>query len=890
MKSVYRISIGIAVLTLLTALSETRELYLASDKNEPFSHVMPRANFVDSINNPFLIDTLLLYGPNPADNSDYPVIAFDGTNYLIVWHDDRDGDWDIFASRLSQNGELIDEMGIPISSTSHDEMYPDVAFDGINYMIVWEGETGIEGVIVTPSCVLLNSMSISPTGTQPSVGYGAGNYFIVWQEYRNSNWSGIYGTRVDTSGSVIDTMGIAVAVIDSVYQRYPDIAFDGTNFLVVWAHNNFADWKVEICATRVNQDGQTLDTTCIQIFSEPKEYNGTIDPVIAFNGTNYLVAWEYYAATLDYIAQTRAARVDQNGNVLDPNGFMLDITGNLNDNPPRTYPSIAFDGSNFLVTWTQQTYTQSDPLCGQRVTQMGTLLDSLIIISEAPNRAYSSNVVFGDSSYFVAWADQRSGISTEIYGARVDTCGSVLDSSGIPISFSDSTVYAQHEPCIAFNGSNFLLAWEDEYGIDIFGVRVTQSGTTLDSTRIPISNSDDKLLIPKIAFRGSQYAVIWNSFDYRGYIRATRICSSGVVLDTGGVTLTGPSFNSSSDIAIACDDVNYFIAQGIDYCYYTDDYRRIVGTFTDQFLHVISSFGFPFENYTFKSNPCISFDGTNYFLVHDQYGMAGSGIRGFIVNYSGYGQEIVISETGRYPAVDFDGSNYLVVWQSGNNIYGRMVSPSGVSVDSIFPICTAPNEQKNVAIAFDGVDYLIVWQDKRSGEWDIYGARVDTSGNCIASFCVSQQPGDQICPALAHGVGNQTLIVYSGWVDVFNGRPVYSMRIWGVFSTNIGTEEEVALNVDNTQMDLWVHPNPFHGNVNIALNAGCLSGRTRLAIYDVTGRVVKVLPFPATDQEYPAFISWNGTDDLNTRLPSGVYFLKLELRDYSITRKLLMIK
>ncbi len=899
MKSLYNIIATIAGMILLTTLLNAQEIDPPFNVNEVVDQVRQHNDFIDLRDSPFLIDTILRYGPNPDDNSDFPAIAFDGTNYLVVWHDDRNGDWNIFGSRISQTGEVIDEIGIEISSTVNDQMYPDVTFDGTNYVVVWESDFGIEAARVTPSGEVLDStaITISSTGEKPAVIFGDNNYFVVWQDTRNSDWIDIYGARVDTSGVVIDTSGIAIAVADSIYQRSPDIAFDGVNFLVAWCQNNFVDWKEEIYATRVSQAGLILDTLHIQVFSEYKEWNAAVDPAIAFDGTIYLVVWEFYDWYTEYYmyARTSGARVDQEGNVLDPNGFTIDSTDYVTD-IERTYPAAAFDGSNFLVTWTKQLSDDTDPLYGQRVSQAGTLIGSQISISAAPYKAYASSVVFGDTNYFVVWADQRSGVSKEIYGARVNTSGSVLDLLGIPISFSDPTAYAQYEPTMAFDGYNFLVAWEDEYGNDIYGARVTQSGVVLDSITIAISNSNDNLLVPKTVFNGTHYVVIWNSFNYYGYIRAARVSSSGVVLDTGGVTISGPAFNDNSDISIAFDGAKYFIAQAIDWWDGYEGGRKMVGKFVNQSLVVTGTLSFPWGADMFNSNPYISSDGTNYLMVYDQYGAAGDGIRAYTVNDSGWGPEIIISDAGKYPAVAFDGIHYLVVWHSGdgypptNNIYGRRVDPSGMCVGPSFVVCAASGAQEKPVVDFDGTNYWVIWQDYRNGEWDIYGAKVDTSGIVVDSFVISQQPEDQISPALAHGLGDRLLITYAGWTDSINAHPVNSMRIWGIISTDVGIKDEIGLNMDITQLDLQIRPNPFCKNVEITFSVGHAADHIGLVIYDVTGRVVKDFSLHTLDSQRPTVISWNGTDDLHRQLPSGIYFLKFELEDYSATEKLLLIR
>jgi hypothetical protein len=81
-------------------------------------------------NNAFLLDTSVTYRPTPGGQS-YPAIAFDGTNYFIVWHDLRNavsyssyhGEatayWHFYGCRVNPQGVLMDSAGIFISYYIH---------------------------------------------------------------------------------------------------------------------------------------------------------------------------------------------------------------------------------------------------------------------------------------------------------------------------------------------------------------------------------------------------------------------------------------------------------------------------------------------------------------------------------------------------------------------------------------------------------------------------------------------------------------------------------------------------------------------------------------------------------------------------------------------------
>ena len=68
------------------------------------------------------------------------------------------------------------------------------------------------------------------------------------------------------------------------------------------------------------------------------------DPAVAFDGTNYLVV--YRTGDLDDL-EIRGTRISQAGIVLDPGGFPIVA----DDTRSLSTPAVAFDGRSYLVTW-----------------------------------------------------------------------------------------------------------------------------------------------------------------------------------------------------------------------------------------------------------------------------------------------------------------------------------------------------------------------------------------------------------------------------------------------------------------------------------------------------------------------------------------------------------
>jgi hypothetical protein len=303
---------------------------------------------------------------------------------------------------------------------------------------------------------------------------------------------------VSETGTVLDTSGIPIATGgNSKYDQA--VAHDGTNFLVVWDEYH-GSTGYDIYGMRVSSDGTVLDTTGIPISTAT---NSQYDPVVAFNGTNFLVAWEDYRSGTSY--DIYGARVSSDGTVLDTSGILISTATNS-----QYDPVVAFNGTNFLVAWQDYRSGTSYDIYGARVSSNGTVLDtSGILISSTTNYKEHPSVAHNGMYFLVVWTESRSSTGYDIYGARVSSTGTVLDTSGISISAATSS---QYYPEVTYDGANFLVVWQDYRSgtgfSDIYGARVNEMGKVLDTSGISISTEPEAEVEPTVTSMGGEFSLV----------------------------------------------------------------------------------------------------------------------------------------------------------------------------------------------------------------------------------------------------------------------------------------------------------------------------------------------------------------------------------------------
>jgi hypothetical protein len=221
-------------------------------------------------------------------------VAADGSAYLSVWSDHYHGaqdDRQVTGATVSTQGTVL-QGGIPVApNTGKAKAAPDVAFDGTNYLVVWEDNRGstwdLYGLRISPAGVPVGAeFPISTQGDNqrfPAATFDGTSYLVVWQDDRGMGWD-IYGARVTTGGVVQSDFAVATGIGD---QSQPDVAHTGAASLVVWDDSSGTDDDVR--GVRVDLQGTVLDSPSIPVCTAASSQR---HPAVAANLSGYLVVWE----------------------------------------------------------------------------------------------------------------------------------------------------------------------------------------------------------------------------------------------------------------------------------------------------------------------------------------------------------------------------------------------------------------------------------------------------------------------------------------------------------------------------------------------------------------------------------------------------------------------
>jgi MYXO-CTERM domain-containing protein len=502
---------------------------------------------------------------------------------LVVW----ETSWGIYGERVVSDGTRLDPVGIPILVGRSAQ----VAFDGTNYLVAAIVPNGLTNAPAPLYAVRVRAadgvvldrpfagggIAVASAATNDVVVFDGTNFVVAW----DGGDGFVHAGRVrPTDGALLDGPPSAGGV--KLFFRDPNgspgpftVAFDGRDVLFVWQPITVSP-NNQVVAARVRSSDLTLLDGTSQSPGFTVSAPGHQELALAaFDGTNFVVAWQVTANTGSYSAAIYAARVRPDGTVLDGSGgagpvLVRSVTGS----PSLTVDGIASDGTNDMVVWNDPDGT----VCARRFRTAdlspldgGASTCAIDVAGPAPGNLTATSVqaAFDGQSYVIAYADPRTAYygGAKISGTRVrPSDGVLLDGDSITAGLVFAyTAEQELGPRAACGTTTCLMAWlaspfDGNPGVDgsLRAARIRQSdGTMLDPAGIDLGATT---MLPSVAFDGTNYAIAWG--DAPG-IRVARVREAdGALLDGPGVLLQSAS--GGSDPMIAFDGTRYVVAWAIN--------------------------------------------------------------------------------------------------------------------------------------------------------------------------------------------------------------------------------------------------------------------------------------------------------------------------------------
>ena len=616
-----------------------------------------------------------------------PAIATDGTDFFAVWYDGRTpGRGAIIGTRLTRAGEVLDPLGIRISTTPGYIRWPAAVWDGSAYVVVWTepgdelyaARVGRDGRIVTAPRLL--ATHAQTTGSH----YAESNGDVTVIAYRkvNSSRPASHLVVLDGSGNTIRQEQLATTVPD-LYGGF-SVAATPSSFAIAWATSEAAVW-----ASALGGDGRVI---------QPARPIGTGNNVaIASDGSEFVLAtaqWsqaEYQSVlssrklddSLDSASEPVAIAGDQliesislfwRGDRYEaiaghkpegptPYGLLsieLDRDGRKLSSRRRgdidvvwaaPTPTAVTNGSDVAVAYTDDTGDFTS-IFGRVYRGSAPEPDVQQLLSWSGNAHEDPRIVAGPSGHLAAWTENGGA-----YATRIDANGHSLDGRGLLLAATNAT-----DARVSFDGTNYVAAWIDGFGTIRVRYIAPATGATVAEAQVPVRASSG------LALATSADATYVAFHD--GFVHVLRIPHATHEADID--LQVSPATMDASDFAMAWNGTELLVAWN----------EIVYGAGSPPYEMAVRIHAARVSRHLGLLDPAP-------LLVADQ------------TNQGTYG----------VPAVASDGNDWLVVASRGNEVVARRVLRSG-NLEGTGPAKLADGLAGDVT--WDGAQYAIAFRADQS--------------------------------------------------------------------------------------------------------------------------------------------------------------------------------
>ncbi|MCC6552444.1 MAG: hypothetical protein IT372_05400 [Polyangiaceae bacterium] len=431
----------------------------------------------------------LVSGPGAAGFAPFSSLAAarngDGLSVFFSQTLDESGFQPLYTLRLSQAGAVLDPAAVALTQDPATGTVPAAASDGASAFVAWvntgnpaSGDSfnhdvlatrvGQDGALVDPGGILLSKSANEQL--EPAAAFDGQHYVAVWVDSRGEGQS-LWGARLTPAGEAVEPAGFLISDHPGFYYR-PRVVFDGESSLVLWHHESSppgsgAPPEYDTMANRVGPDGAVLSPAPISLGLCASFITGPI--AAASTGTSTLVVTD--GCDHSSGSDMAAALVDHTDAVI-PVDLGLDCAG--------CFPVLSADGAGYLLAW-----FDGPELRAARLDAEAHVQDpGAFSLATATDGSCGLVSTFDGQSHVILWTDSQS----HLRAVRVTPAGEVLDPQ--PVDLAEIPGYescSQAALSVTSDGERTIAAWRagtdpaDPTSIEVQGLEIGRDAAVLSS-------------------------------------------------------------------------------------------------------------------------------------------------------------------------------------------------------------------------------------------------------------------------------------------------------------------------------------------------------------------------------------------------------------------------
>jgi hypothetical protein len=697
----------------------------------------------------------------------------------VVWQDDRDGNFEIYYRRSTDNGSSWGP-DVRLSSTPDSSVYPSVAVSGLTLHVVWQDhrdgndeiyyiQSRDGGDTWTPDERLTSDGGSS---CLPSAAVFGATIHVVWRDDRCGN-----------------------------FEIYYKVSYDGGLF-----------WGPD---TRLTNDPSVSDHPSVAVSSK-----GVM--------TSVHVVW---SDQRDGNGEVYYKRSTDQGMTWGPDTRLTNAPMN------SWYPSVATSGGQVNLVWTD--YRDYDAeIYYKRSLNGGTTWESDTRLTRSSGESNFPSVAGSGSKVHVVWSDRRGG-TYELYYKRFVTYWE--SDQGLTFDYSAYTS-ATNTRCIAASGDTVHVVWYDDRtrSPEIYYKRSVDRGTTWGpDTRLTYDPAVSQN--PSLAALGATLHLAWgDARDGNGEIYYKRSLDGGATWGPDTRLTYAPGPRGGQDLVVLNSTVHlvWMDLRDSGGSRYEIYYKRSTDGGSTWGPDVRLTYAD-----SASMLPAIAVSETVAHVVWEDSrdGPSNTGEIYYKRSTDGgttWGPDIRMTyntQPSTNPSIDLSGPNVHILWTDwrdmGLEIYYKRSTDSGTTWGPDTRLTFDPATSNCPSVAVSGPNVHGLWFDYRPGSPNTYYKRSTDNGTTWGpDIRVSSGPAFAGYQSIA--ISGPT--IHAIWRDyrVGNSKIYYTRDPTGNPS---GVVEDSEITSLRSIERLRVHPNPF-------LSYGRIPGHSseRFALYDISGRRVGV--------------------------------------------------